>query len=280
MNYRMKFKGVKDRFRSSYGITALVIGSFAAVILFPHGAFGQSTPPLPKRGDVVKVHYVVSLIGEFAKVPEPGKDLPTTFFHLKRIFTGDAKLSFAGNSKDPKFDAPLFDAPRAVVDVDIDDFAETVFSPICGEYETVEAKCKGNASNNSYSIFTSPAFVLFDNFHGTFSTSFPLVYSQAAPNQGIPCTTQAYDNPGHEPNGKAEIKNQPVSFFEPPNVAGFIADGKIQHKLGWSKVKQDGNSMSWISDILNPDKPLVEGVPDSKDNVHIIISYELTRTGN
>ena len=271
---------MKDRFRSTYGIRALVFGSFTAGILFPHGAFGQSTPPFPKRGDVFKVHYVVSLIGEFSKVPEPGKDLPTTFFHLKRIFTGNAKISFSGNSKDPKIDAPLFNAPRAVVDVDINDFAETVFSPICGEYETVEAKCKGTASNNNESIFAVPAIMLFNNNLGSFSTSFPLVYTQSAPNKGIPCTTQAYDNPGHEPSGKAEIKNQPVGFFKPPNVAGFIEDGKIHHKLEWSKLKQDGNSMSWMSDVLNPDKPLVEGVPDSKDNVHIIISYEITRTDN
>ena len=69
-------------------------------------------------------------------------------------------------------------------------------------------------------------------------------------------------------------------YSKPPSVSGFIKDGTIQQTIEWSKLKDEGNSFSWTSDVLRPDKPLFDNVPDSKDKVGIVITYDITRVNN
>ena len=105
-------------------------------------ASGQARTPQAKQGDIWKVGYRVSVIGEFSKEPEPGKDKPTVYYHIRRVYTGNAKLTFSNKHSNPRLDVPLFKDLHADVQIDIDDFVNTLYSPICGVYESTRNHAK------------------------------------------------------------------------------------------------------------------------------------------
>ena len=63
------------------------------------------------------------------------------------------------------------------------------------------------------------------------------------------------------------------------NVRGFIEKYSIIRAPDWSELKWDesANIYSWSSEVLHPDEPLIHDLPESKDKVDIVISYNLIR---
>ncbi len=257
---------------------ACFASGFLAIILLALSAAAQSNSPQGKQGDIWKVGYRVSVEGDFSTKPEPGKEGPTVFYHIKRIYTGTAKLSFSNKHSNPNLDAPLFKDPHAAVRIEVDDFVNSLEDPTCDEYESSESSCKG-LGLDSDAMFPVPALLMIDNTDKLIKTSFPILFISPSDRSfgDVECISQNFDNPGHKPNGKPIKKELPFSSFDPPAVGGFIKDGSIQQTLDWSKLKSEGISLTWTSGVLHPDQPLIDGVPESKDQVGIVITYDITR---
>ena len=256
----------------------LILGIFNA-----RSAFGQANEPLAKNTDVWSLEYRVSVKGEFEKEPELGSGNPTIFYHINRVYEGSAKLVFLHIPERPLSDIvnPQFKDPAARVHIKIDDFVNTVYDPVCDAYDTIEETWKGEVWSwvTGDTKQQAPALLLIDNGQRNYKTYFPLVYFPAS-NKAyeINYLKVKYSYPGRklQPAG-TESKRLPIALYGVPNVKGFLKNDSMIRTPLWTELNEDGARFTWLSDILHPDEPLVEGVPDSKDKVNVIIYYSLKR---
>ena len=273
---------MRKQIRQISKIAAWIMASVLILELFPAiPAFAQADEPLAQKTDVWSLDYRVSVKGDFKKEPELGSGNPMVFYHINRVYEGKSKLVFAPNATDPlsatKY--PSFKDPAAQVHIKIDDFWKTIYDPVCGAFDTIEDTWKGDVFSwvTGDPTHNAPALLLINNGLNNYKTSFPLLYTPNIKSYEIEHLKLKYSNPGRKQQS-TERSSTTIHLYQIPKVNGFLENHSITHTTWWAGLKKnEGDSFSWISDILHPDEPLIPEVPDSKDKVNIIIYYSFKR---
>ncbi len=249
-------------------------------------ALAQTEPLNAQKSDVWELHYWVAVKGDFKKEPELGSGDPTIFYHIKRNYEGASKLVFAARPSDnPKatLPHPMFKDPAAAVHLTINDARTTVYDPICDEVLRVEDTWKAEVySWMGNKTLPAPALLLINNETHIYKTSFPILYSPAPNSYDIEHTRKEITNlmSGVDKVDKVyDVERQSLVTHNYPNVTGFIEHYSIIRAPDWSELKWEESfkGYSWTSEVLHPDAPLIDGVPDSKDKVDILIRYNFIR---
>lgn len=258
----------------------LLFSLFAICLVY--SAFSQPVPkaPISQMSDVWQVNYRVLVKGEFTIEPELGSEGPTIFYHLKREYNGKANLRFEPKASDPRsgITKPLFKDPASSIHIEINDFIHTIYPVICDEFKSIEERWTADV----YTMFgdekmPSPGLLLIDNQTRNYKTSFPLLYTAPLNIYDIHYKRAEFNHPGHKETSSSS-KNLHFATHDYPNVKGYIERNSIMRTPPWSELTaHEGGHLSWLSPILHPDAPLIEGVPESKDKVTILIHYILTK---
>lgn len=272
-------KQIRQILRWTISLTAnlLILGIFCT------NSNAQTEPPNAHISDVWVVNYFVSVTGDFKKEPEPGSGDPTVNYHLKRQYNGKSKMVFSPRTDDPKSSVlyPTFKDSATEVDIKIDDFWNTLYDPVCDAYQSIEETWKAQV----YGAYgdkkkASPALLLINNEKLSYKTSFPILYFSKINEYDIEYDKKEVQNS----SGTRKVKAYPTkrlsfAMHEYPTVKGFIEKSIIVRSPGWSELKwnESFKGYSWTSEVLHPDEPLIEDVPESKDKVDIVISYNFYR---
>jgi hypothetical protein len=265
------------------GISNSAAGVLMAGIFFSASAlFAQA--PIAQKSDVWSLTYRISAIGDFTVEPELGTEGPMIFYHIKRIYEGKSILYFVPYADQLQLTVSAFKDPSTETHITVDDFKHTVYDDICGDFESVEEKWTADVSSSmgggQYPQLTS---LVFNNEKHNYSTVFPIKY------QG---ESKVYDDKikyvrkeiSNLRTGVKKIKpwtekKLPFSSHNYPTVKGFIENGNIvRHAVNWSELKKEetGDGFYWVSEVLYPDAPLIDGVPESQ-NVGIVIQYSFKK---
>ena len=267
----------------------LILGIFCVT-----SALSQTESPNANKGDVWELNYMVSVFGSFKVEPELGSGNPDVFYEIDRNYEGKAKLVFV-KSTEQRF--VFGDSTTTLVDIHIDDTRKEIGDPTCDEYLIVDETWKGEMStltgNPKFHPFSQ---LLIDNQKSNYKTSFNIMYVPNPKQYDIDHTRT--DLTKTKTGATKKVKTHPVEHLQYPdygylpNVKGYIEENKvIIHTLDWSQLKKRDNftwgsnvskldtrdRLIWVSEELHPDAPLIDGIPESKDGVTIIIKYALKR---
>ena len=250
-----------------------------AINFYAVSTFAQTDAPLARTRDVWKVNYYVSVTGVFSKEPEVGEDGPSVFYHIKRTYEGKATLNYEPRAGDPKAAAlyPMFKDPATRVRITINDFINTIYPPVCDEYKSIEETWTADVDSITGDEKSRyPALLMVYNQQLSYKISFPLLYFGSRSFKEIEYKKTEFSNPGRKVTNSTA---QRLGFetHQYPNVKGYIEHDIIIRAPWWAELKEEGGVYSWLSPILHPDNPLIDGVPESKDNVNILIHYSLTK---
>ncbi|MCC7308434.1 MAG: hypothetical protein IT173_12780 [Acidobacteria bacterium] len=260
-----------DTFR--HALITIVVICFA----LPDIAYGQE--PFTNRGDVWKVDYRVLVTGDFSVEPEIGSEGPTIYYHIKREYLGRATLRY-----DPKaggsVTSPVFKNPNSSVRIKINDFIHSIYPVICEEYESTEEFWTADVDTTFGDDKPIPALLLIDTKAKAYKTSFPILYiddPESMSDKLVYKKTQ-YKNPGRKVKESPPDERFPFVMHDYPNVKGYIEGKSIRRAAPLSELTQHPEGyLTWLSPVLHPDKPLYEGVPDSKDKVYILIHFAIKK---
>lgn len=274
-------KQIRHILRWTISLTAnlLILGIFCT------NSNAQTEPLNAHISDVWVVNYIVSVTGDFKKESsDPGAGDPITYYHLNRQYSGKSKMVFSPRTDDPKSSVqyPTFKDPTSEVDIKIDDFWNTLYDPVCDAYQSIEETWKAQVygafgdKKNAY-----PALLLINNEKRSYKTFFPILYFAKKNEYDIEYDKKEIENSsaGAKKVKAYPTKRLPFAMHEYPTVTSFIEKSSIIRSPSWSELKwnESFNGYSWSSEVLHPDEPLLEDVPESKDKVDIVISYNFYR---
>lgn len=271
---------MKKQIRQISRISALV---FAIVQIL--GTLCIAQTPKVQQSDVWEVHYWVSVKGDFKTEGEVGSGDPTIFYHISRQYEGVAKLVYLPRQNDPKAAVlyPQFKDPSANVRIKVDNSRTVVYDPVCQEVRRIEDTWKAEVFSFTQEDgkLRVPALLLINNEKLSYKTSFPILYSPNLNSNDVEHNRKEILNlySGEEKVITSETEYQSLVTHGYPTVKGFIEKISIIRPPDWSELKWDAeyNIYSWSSEILQPDEPLIQNVPESKDKIDIVIQYNLIK---
>jgi hypothetical protein len=270
---------MKKQIRRNYSLTRwLTAGVLILGFFYLPSVIAQTGPPLATKDDVWKVFYMVTVKGDFIVEPELGSGGPVVKYHIDRQYKGESEMVFLPIVKETQSSRqkPQFKGKSKNLDVKIDDSIKSSTDPECTSYTTSEENWKAD-----FIVYETdyPTLLLINNETLTYKTSFPIL---ANPDEKVMGSQIEYHKLELTITGPEKLENSRIdkketfNLHEYPNVPGFIERNSIIRSPSWSELKKiDGlNGFNWTStEDLHPDKPIFPNVPESRDQVNIVISY-------
>jgi hypothetical protein len=279
-------------------ITAYVMAHVLSLSILCPNSSAQTAAPNAQQRDVWELNYMVTFKGKFHVKQELGSGAPDVIYKIDRTYEGKSRLVFAKSSAEGLF---FEDLSTTEVTIHIDDTREEIGDTICDEYPYVTERWSGDMSTSTGDPkYRSGARLLINNRTRRYATFFQLFYVAKKTQKDILYRKiELLQSKG----GGVKLANDPVvqrlrylDYGDLPSVKGYVNNyDAIVHTPDWSDLKRSdelspasqiltldmqGNTpdrLFWISEPLHPDEPLIEGVPESKDQVTVIVKYGLTR---
>lgn len=264
----------------------IIIKLTLAILLTTGLTAAQTLAPIADKSDRWNVFWRVSVKGDFTVEPEVGTEGPFVAYTISREYEGKAIIGLAAAFDQPTITvgALLFKNIAPNVTITINDSKRTYTDPICGDYGSVRETWKGIGYSDTNGNPLGSALLLINNQKLQYKFNFPLEYNERKYSDPVEHRTiyTSHFRTGEQKETGNTSRNLPLALFPPPNIKGYIEKGvSLIRSADWSELKPaaSGNgSLSFVSEILHPDEPLIDGVPESKDKVNVIIYFNFSKS--
>jgi hypothetical protein len=275
--------------KRSFAIS-LFIFVFLVGLIFPTQTIAQNTQKPPKIEWYVE--YVVTIRGDGKKEPEPGDEDRTITWSIDRTYSANLEFVATANkdrmitkyklySKNP---AQKNMTPFHITITDkLEDIYKGTYHYNSFQTDTVLTNWDANETDFTEDI----AQIVINNKTASYNVFLPM-RSILSNKKGLKKISQTtYDRSKYGFGGKPMHEELPVEVIDLelnsiriPSVGKILplAMGAIVHPEDLPLPLNSATGWDYDSGVLQPDKPLIQGIPDSKTNVEIRVHYKISRT--